>query len=143
MTIIPYEESFRDDMIYMVLDAKNALGKVPSINPDLLDIRGSYLDRGDCFWLALDENRRVVGCIGFSVLDGENARLHRLYIKPERKRQGIGSALLKTAEEELRRRGIRFASVHLGGKEYRESRLFYPKHGYVGYAPDYMKKELL
>lgn len=143
MTVIPYEEPFRDDMIYMVLDAKNALGKVPTINPDLLDIGGSYLARGDCFWLALDDDRRVIGCIGFSTLDEENARLHRLYVKPTMKRQGIGSALLRTAEEELRHRGVRYASVHLGGKEYWESRIFYPKMGYIEYEPGYMRKELL
>ena len=34
--IIPYEERYRDDMIFMVLSAKNALGRVPRLNPDLL-----------------------------------------------------------------------------------------------------------
>lgn len=31
-TVIPYEEKYRDDMIFMVLEAKNALGRVPSLN---------------------------------------------------------------------------------------------------------------
>ena len=30
MRIIPFEEKYRDDMIFMVLEAKNALGRVPS-----------------------------------------------------------------------------------------------------------------
>ena len=29
MRIIPFEEKYRDDMIFMVLEAKNALGRVP------------------------------------------------------------------------------------------------------------------
>ena len=56
MTIVPYDEKYRDDMIFMILQAKDALGRVPRLNEDLLDIRANYLERGDEFWLALDED---------------------------------------------------------------------------------------
>ncbi len=59
-----------------------------------------------------------------------------------RKHQGIGTRLLHTVELHLREQGKTTAHVHLGGKEYFESRNFYPKHGYVEYAPSMMKKEL-
>lgn len=36
--IIPYDKKYRDDMIFMVLEAKNALGRIPRLNEDLLDI---------------------------------------------------------------------------------------------------------
>ncbi len=36
--VIPYDEKYRDDMIFMVLEAKDALGRVPGLNEDLLDI---------------------------------------------------------------------------------------------------------
>ena len=87
MTIIPYEDRFRDDMIFMVLSAKDALGRVPSLNEDLMDVRTHYLDAGAMFWLALDENDRVIGCVGYS-LEAEPgvARLHKLYVKPALKR---------------------------------------------------------
>lgn len=142
-TIIPYEEKYRDDMIFMVLEAKNALGRVPGLNEDLLDVRKNYLDTGDMFWLAIDEETRVIGCIGYNSIPGTTeVRLHRLYVKAVRKRQGIGTRLLHTAERHLREQGKTAAHVHLGGKEYFESRRFYPKHGYQVYAPDMMKKEL-
>ena len=48
-TVIPYEERYRDDMIFMVLEAKDALGRVPRLNEDLLDIRRQVLDAGDMF----------------------------------------------------------------------------------------------
>ena len=103
MTIIAYEEKYRDDMIFMVLEAKNALGRIPRLNEDLLDIKGNYLDHGDMFWLALDGNDRVIGCIGYHSMEGsDEVRLHRLYVKYSLKRQGIGSELLKTAENCLR-----------------------------------------
>lgn len=141
--IIKYAPVYRDDLIFMVLQAKDALGKIPSINEDLLDIQGNYLDRGDMFWVALDENNRVIGCVGYhSIPSTAEVRLHRLYVKASMKRQGIGSALLQTVEEYVRQMGKTAVHVHLGGKEYFESYSFYPKHGYTLYAPRYMKKEL-
>ncbi len=53
-TIIPYDAKYRDDMIFMVLEAKDALGRVPRLNEDLLDVQKNYLDTGDMFWLAID-----------------------------------------------------------------------------------------
>ena len=142
-TIIPYDEKYRDDMIFMVLEAKDALGRVPRLNEDLLDVQKNYLDTGDMFWLAIDEHDRVIGCIGYNSILGTNeVKLHRLYIKAARKHQGIGTRLLHTVELYLREQGKTAAHVHLGGKEYFESRSFYPKHGYKEYAPSMMKKEL-
>lgn len=141
--IIPYESLYRDDMIFMVLQAKDALGRVPALNTDLLDIESHYLAKGDRFWLAVDGSRRVIGCVGYHAIPGTTeARLHRLYVKASMKRQGIGSALLGTVETHLRSIGITAAHVHMGGQGYFESYSFYPKHGYTEYAPRYMKKEL-
>ncbi len=145
MKIRVFEEDDRDDLIFMVLQAKDALGRKPRINEDLLDIRGHYMARGDQFWVAVDENGRVIGCVGYSRIPGTTeAFLHRLYVKPAEKRKGIGTALLQTAEEHMRRQGITVAKVHLGSpkEQWFESYAFYPKHGYVEFEPRYMKKEL-
>ena len=100
MKIIKYEDKYRDDMIFMILEAKNVLGRVPGLNEDLLDIKKNYLDVGDMFWLAIDEHDRVIGSIGYnSIKDTNEVWLHRLYVKYNLKRQGIGSTLLKTAED--------------------------------------------
>ena len=142
-TIVSYNQMYRDDMIFMVLQAKDALGRIPGLNEDLLDVQKNYLDTGDMFWLAIDEHDRVVGCIGYNSIPGTTeVRLHRLYVKAARKHQGIGTRLLHTAELHLRAQGKTAAHVHLGGKEYFESRSFYPKHGYKEYAPNMMKKKL-
>ena len=145
MKIRAFEEDDRDDLIFMVLQAKDALGRKPKINEDLLDIRGHYMDRGDQFWVAVDENGRVIGCVGYSRIAGTTeAFLHRLYVKPTEKRKGIGTALLQTAEEHMRDQGITVAKIHLGSpkEQWFESYAFYPKHGYVEFEPRYMKKEL-
>lgn len=141
MRIIPFEESYRDDMIYMVLDAKNALGRVPRLNEDLLDVQANYFDQDQPFWIALDEFDRVIGCIGTKMKEDGNLYLSHLYVKYDLKRHGIGSGLLKIAEDSARDRGYKEIHVHLG-REYLESHIFYPKHGYVEYKDLYMKKEL-
>ena len=139
MQIVPYEEKYRDDMIFMVLEAKDALGRVPTLNEDLLRVREHY---GGRFWLALGDGDRVVGCVGYEPFARDAAKLHRLYVKASLKRRGIGSALLETAERHIKADGYRYSVVHLGGAAYYESRQFYPKHGYVEYEPDYMRREL-
>ena len=145
MEIRAFDEDYRDDLIFMVLQAKDALGRRPTINEDLLNIKENYIDRGDMFWIAVDENDRVIGCVGYSKIAGTTeAFLHRLYVKPSEKRKGIGTALLKTAESYMRDKGVTISKVHLGSpkEQWFESYSFYPKHGYYEYEPRYMKKEL-
>lgn len=128
--IIPYAEPYRDDMIFMVLEAKDALGRVPRLNPDLLDVQKHYLDTGDMFWLAIDQQNRVIGCIGYNTIPGTTeVKLHRLYVKAARKRQGIGSRLLQTAERHLKVQGKTAAHVHLGAKNTLNPITFTPSMG--------------
>ena len=112
MIIIPYEDKYRDDLIFMVLQAKDALGRKPTINEDLLSIKDSYFNRGYMFWVAIDENDRVIGCIGYSKTDKENeAFIHRLYVKASEKHKGIGTALLEIAEKEMKSKGINISFI--------------------------------
>lgn len=144
--IIPFEGSYRDEMIYMILRAKEAIGHPPRINEDLLDINKCYFDRGDGFFLALDDSAgKVIGCGGYSrVDDTAEAFVHRLYVVPELKRSGIGSALLEVIEDAMLGKGIKVSKVHLGEplEKWHEAYRFYPKHGYGEYAPRYMEKLL-
>ena len=146
MKIIPFEEKYRDDMIFMILEAKNALGRVPRLNGDLLDIKTNYLDKGDMFWIAVDENDRVVGSVvGYSSVEGSTeVWLHRLFVKYDLKHSGIGTQLLQTAENHAKQNGKTAVHVHLGApkEQWFESYGFYPKNGYAEYKERYMKKEL-
>ena len=144
MRIIEFEEKYRDDMIFMILEAKNALGRVPGLNSDLLDIKSNYFDKGDMFWLAIDNNNRVIGSVGYCTNDNEkDVTLHRLFVKCNLKRQGIGTALLNTAENYIKAQGKQTVFLNLGvGEEWFESRSFYAKHGYVEYKTNRMKKSL-
>jgi GNAT superfamily N-acetyltransferase len=144
MIIKLYEDKYRDDTIFMVLSAKDALGRKPTINEDLLNVQANYFDKGDLFWIALDDNDRVIGSVGYnSVANSEDVVLHRLFVKYNLKHQGIGTVLLETAENYLKCIGKKCAIVHLGNKEdFYESWQFYPKHGYIEFEQNYMKKVL-
>lgn len=145
MKIIPYDDKYRDDMIFMVLQAKDALGRVPRLNDDLLDVKQRYIGVGDMFWLAIDDSDRVEGCAGYrSINDTTEVFLRRLFVKCYRKRKGIGTALLITAESHLRARGKTLVRVHLGAPRqvWFESYAFYAKNGYEEYEPRYMRKSL-
>ena len=49
MIIKEFELKYRDDLIFMVLEVKNALGRIPGLNEDLLDIHKNYFDKGNMF----------------------------------------------------------------------------------------------
>ena len=106
MKIIAYEDRYRDDLIFMVLEAKNALGRVPGLNSDLIDIKKNYMENGDMFWLAVDESDRVIGSVEYRSIDGtDEVWLHRLFVKYNHKHEGIGTQLLQTAEAYIKQRG--------------------------------------
>ena len=66
-----------------------------------------YLDTGDMFWLAIDDHDRVIGCIGYrSIPDISEVRLRRLYVKAQRKRQGIGTRLLQPCADRIIRKEL-------------------------------------
>ena len=145
MKIIHFEESYRDDLIFMILQAKDALGRKPGLNEDLLDIKSNYFDKGGKFWIAIDENDRVIVSVGYVRVDGTNeAFIHRLFVKSAKKRKGIGTTLLMVVEECMKNNGITVSKVHLGipKEEWFESYSFYLKHGYLEYEERYMRKLL-
>ncbi len=144
MRIVEYQDKYKSDLIFMVLEAKNALGAVPGMNEDLLDVQANYFDKGDMFWLAIDENDRVIGSVGYSSVEGsDEVWLHRLFVKYNLKRKGIGGALLQMTESNIKSKGKTAIRIHLGEQKYYfESYSFYLKHNYKQYDERYMIKNL-
>jgi len=128
--IIPFESKYKDDTIFCLLLAKDALGRAPYINEDLLDIQDNYFDKDDMFWVALDADDRIIGMIGTNTISKTDMWLKRLFIKPDFKRKGLGSKLLATAEEYAKSKGI--TTIHTRfADDFDEAALFYPSKGFV------------
>ena len=127
-TIIPYDPRYRDDMIFCLLLAKDALGDTLRLNEDLLDVPANYFARGDAFWLALDQHDRVIGMIGTHTVSQNELWLKRLYVKPGCKRQGLGAALYRRAEELARAKGVTHIHTRFNDN-YHEAARFYPAMG--------------
>ena len=138
ISIVPYEQKYHDDMLFCFLAAKDAIGSdapdqqwsKPTLKDDLLNIEKNYLERGDIFYLAIDERDRVVGMIGTQIVSPTELWLKRLFIKPEQKSKGIGSKLLTAIEKYAVGKGI--TTIHTRfANWYREAAAFYPAKGFV------------
>jgi putative acetyltransferase len=91
---------------------------------DLTDLRApdrSFVDKGGVFWVVEDERGRVCACIAIDYPEPGAGELHRLYVRPDRRRRGLGERLIRLAEDHARGRGAariffwsdtRFASAH-------------------------------
>jgi GNAT superfamily N-acetyltransferase len=73
--------------------------------------------------------------------DGAVALLDELYVEPERRGQGIGTQLLRAAEDECRRRGVGLLEINVDGED-TDARRFYERHGYTNHEPGKPEPEL-
>lgn len=131
--IIEYKPEYRDDMLFCYLSAKDAMGKIPRLRDDLLDIEHCYFAKGDMFWLALNEGR-VIGMIGTNTVSQTDLWLKRLFIKPQFKRQGLGSALLAVAEQYAREKELETIHTRFSAENI-EAEFFYPAKGFADAEP--------
>ena len=141
MEIKLFEQKYRDDMLFMILEAKNALGRIPHIDEDLLDIFSNYIATGNMFWIAIDDNDRVIGTIGIKIISENEMWLKRLYVKSIMKRQGIGKKLYIKAEEFAKQKGINTIYTRFSA-DYVEAQRFYPAIGFTETKPYEMVKHL-
>jgi putative acetyltransferase len=72
---------------------------------DLQDLRtpaSSSVEKRGRFWVADDERGRVGACVSVEFPEGGIAELHRLYVRPDQRRRGLGETLIRAAEEHAR-----------------------------------------
>jgi putative acetyltransferase len=89
--------------------------------PDLLAPGSSAAAKGGAFWVVEDARGRVCACVAVDFPEPGTAELHRLYVRPDQRRNGLGERLVGLVENHARGQGAgriffwsdtRFTSAH-------------------------------
>ncbi len=83
MKIVSCENAYRDEVIALVLSIQNGeagLGLTLDDQPDLLDIDAHYGATGGGFWVALDDENRVVGTLGLQVRENACGVMKKFFV---------------------------------------------------------------
>lgn len=72
---------------------------------DCLAPARAFAGEGAAFWVREDKRGRVAACVAVDFPEPGVAELHRLYVRPDRRRQGWGEALVAEVEAHARRNG--------------------------------------
>jgi putative acetyltransferase len=111
-------------VVRTVYDEYRFTWEADGYHADLYDLDGHYLSQGHNFWVAQSPDGGILGTAALELfpalpgapgatlevsgeirLAGCDCSLHRLYVHPAARRQGVGQALMETVLEEARRRG--------------------------------------
>jgi GNAT superfamily N-acetyltransferase len=83
ITIKPFELRYQKQIEKLVLTIQNEefrLNITAQDQPDLPNLLGFYKPNGGEFWIAVDEQDAVLGCIGFEKLDDDNGALRKMFL---------------------------------------------------------------
>ena len=83
MQISIFEPKFNQAVIDLILTIQQEEFLLPislTEQPDLLDIENSYQKQGGQFWVAINERKEVLGCIGLVALEQDNVALKKMFV---------------------------------------------------------------
>ena len=121
-----------------LLDAFNREFATPTPGPEVLSARLHTLLAGDAMVAFLTGVPPVA--VALMTLrpnlwyEGRVALLDELYVAPELRGRGIGSALLALVEATARQRGAEQLEINVDGED-TDARRFYERHGYTNTEP--------
>jgi putative acetyltransferase len=96
--------------------------------PELRKIASHFRALGGRFWVA-ERQGEVVGCVGFAPLPNGRAQLHKLYVRANCRRIGIGGRLCELVEATARERGITHLELW-SDTRFETAHLVYERRGY-------------
>jgi putative acetyltransferase len=99
--------------------------------PDLDRLATAFADHHGGFWLAEDDQGRVVGCIGITRTEpADTFELHRLYVLPHARGRGVSTRLLAQAIRHARDHGAQ-SIILWTDTRFQAGQRFYERHGFV------------
>ena len=70
--------------------------------PDLRRPASAAAEKGGHLWVVEDERGRVCACVAVDEPSPGTAELHRLYVRPDQRRRGLGERLVRLVEDHAR-----------------------------------------
>jgi GNAT superfamily N-acetyltransferase len=126
-------------MVAGLLDAFNREYDTPTPGVEILATRlARLLPDGDVLALLTGEPAVALAVLTLRPnvwYDGPVALLDELYVVPDLRSRGLGSALLAAAEVVTRQRGGQLLEINVDGDD-TAARRFYERHGYVNTEPN-------
>jgi putative acetyltransferase len=103
-------------------DARRLVAKLDAVLSELYppeqrfgpNLKAEQLGEGRGTFLVAREGDRAVGCGAIRVLDPATAEAKRMYVEPDRRGKGIGSAVLASLESAARQMGVQRLVLETG-----------------------------
>ena len=97
--------------------------------PDLRAPGAAFKATKGAFWVTEDERGRVGACCGVDFPEDRLAEVHRLYVRPDLRKNGFAGRLLEKAEHHARAGGAD-AIIAWSDTRFETAHAFYAKRGY-------------
>lgn len=96
MKVVGYTEKYKNDVIDLILTIQNIEFNVNislDEQADIKDIYKYFNASGGNFWLALDDDEKLIGTLGLQAITPEIAILKKFFVSSEYRGHKIGAAL--------------------------------------------------
>jgi putative acetyltransferase len=97
--------------------------------PELRAIASYFREKGGRFWVA-ERGGEVIACVGLSPRPDRGVELHKLYVRRDSRRQGMGSRLCQLVESTAQERGASHVELWTDTR-FQTAHLVYQKRGYL------------
>lgn len=138
VTIEPFQDDFEEAVAGLIIPIQQdefGIAITYEEQPDLRDVDGFYRRGAGDFWVALTEDRIVVGTIALIDIGNGEGALRKMFVHADHRggRLGVARSLLDTLLNHARERGLQ--SIYLGTTaKFLAAHRFYEKNGFVEVA---------
>jgi N-acetylglutamate synthase-like GNAT family acetyltransferase len=127
-------------LILRILNEEYAMALTLAELPDLGNVYETYrINGGGQFWV-VEQDGRIVGCIGLMRLGRGDYELRRMYVQAAARGQGLAQRLLDLTHGWARRHGVRALYLETN-EQWHAAQHLYAKNGYAPIAQSELPPE--
>jgi molybdate transport system substrate-binding protein len=126
----PADSSEARELVFTVLAEYGFAPEPQGTDADLADLGAGFLAGGGMFDVAVDPDGRLAACCGMKILEDGRLELRKMYVRGDRRGQGLGRRLLERALAWARARGHRRVELETASR-LQEAIALYRKAGFV------------